>query len=109
MTQVASTTQNFDIPDCDENARSTTFYPTGTTGNPKGVSPQTCMSLTLTEFFSEMCRLLRRHVLNASTLSIWMYAHGRKIDGSWNDPHSAVSTRRMIDFLIEGPKRDKIS
>ena len=29
--------QNFDFPDFDENTRATTFYTTGTTGNPKGV------------------------------------------------------------------------
>ncbi|WP_027456291.1 AMP-binding protein [Dechloromonas agitata] len=30
----------FDFPDFDENAQATTFYTTGTTGNPKGVYPK---------------------------------------------------------------------
>jgi fatty-acyl-CoA synthase len=34
---LARSAQEFDFPDFDENARATTFYTTGTTGNPKGV------------------------------------------------------------------------
>src|SRR6266700_4649704 len=34
---LARSAQDFDFPDFDENARATTFYTTGTTGNPKGV------------------------------------------------------------------------
>ena len=34
---LAKSAQDFDFPDFDENARATTFYTTGTTGNPKGV------------------------------------------------------------------------
>src|SRR5437764_9215535 len=34
---LARSTQPFDFPDFDENTRATTFYTTGTTGNPKGV------------------------------------------------------------------------
>src|SRR5258706_6220595 len=35
---LASSAEDFDFPDFDENTRATTFYTTGTTGNPKGVS-----------------------------------------------------------------------
>jgi fatty-acyl-CoA synthase len=34
---LASSAEDFDFPDFDENTRATTFYTTGTTGNPKGV------------------------------------------------------------------------
>src|SRR6266566_758573 len=34
---LASRAEDFDFPDFDENTRATTFYTTGTTGNPKGV------------------------------------------------------------------------
>ena len=34
---LARSAQDFDFPDFDENTRATTFYTTGTTGNPKGV------------------------------------------------------------------------
>ena len=34
---LARGTEDFDFPDFDENTRATTFYTTGTTGNPKGV------------------------------------------------------------------------
>ena len=34
---LAKGTQDFDFPDFDENTRATTFYTTGTTGDPKGV------------------------------------------------------------------------
>src|SRR3989454_2195808 len=34
---LASRAEGFDFPDFDENTRATTFYTTGTTGNPKGV------------------------------------------------------------------------
>ncbi len=34
---LARSAHDFDFPDFDENARATTFYTTGTTGNPKGV------------------------------------------------------------------------
>ena len=34
---LARSAENFDFPDFDENTRATTFYTTGTTGNPKGV------------------------------------------------------------------------
>jgi fatty-acyl-CoA synthase len=34
---LARSTPDFDFPDFDENTRATTFYTTGTTGNPKGV------------------------------------------------------------------------
>src|SRR5438876_8247737 len=34
---LASGAEDFDFPDFDENTRATTFYTTGTTGNPKGV------------------------------------------------------------------------
>jgi fatty-acyl-CoA synthase len=34
---LARSAQDFDFPDFDEHARATTFYTTGTTGNPKGV------------------------------------------------------------------------
>src|SRR5436190_4988865 len=34
---LARSSEDFDFPDFDENARATTFYTTGTTGNPKGV------------------------------------------------------------------------
>ena len=34
---LAQSAQDFDFPDFDENTRATTFYTTGTTGNPKGV------------------------------------------------------------------------
>src|SRR5258708_6852417 len=34
---LASSAEVFDFPDFDENTRATTFYTTGTTGNPKGV------------------------------------------------------------------------
>jgi len=34
---LARSVQPFDFPDFDENTRATTFYTTGTTGNPKGV------------------------------------------------------------------------
>jgi fatty-acyl-CoA synthase len=34
---LARSAQEFDFPDFDENARATTFYTTGTTGDPKGV------------------------------------------------------------------------
>src|SRR3989440_3334188 len=34
---VAGSAEDFDFPDFDENTRATTFYTTGTTGNPKGV------------------------------------------------------------------------
>jgi fatty-acyl-CoA synthase len=34
---LARSAQDFDFPDFDENAHATTFYTTGTTGNPKGV------------------------------------------------------------------------
>ena len=34
---LAKSAQDFDFPDFDENTRATTFYTTGTTGNPKGV------------------------------------------------------------------------
>ncbi len=34
---LARNAQDFDFPDFDENTRATTFYTTGTTGNPKGV------------------------------------------------------------------------
>jgi fatty-acyl-CoA synthase len=34
---LAKSSQHFDFPDFDENTRATTFYTTGTTGNPKGV------------------------------------------------------------------------
>jgi fatty-acyl-CoA synthase len=34
---LASSAEGFDFPDFDENTRATTFYTTGTTGNPKGV------------------------------------------------------------------------
>ncbi len=34
---LASSAEDFEFPDFDENTRATTFYTTGTTGNPKGV------------------------------------------------------------------------
>jgi len=34
---LAKSAEDFDFPDFDENTRATTFYTTGTTGNPKGV------------------------------------------------------------------------
>lgn len=36
-TMIAAASTEYDFPDFDENAQATTFYTTGTTGNPKGV------------------------------------------------------------------------
>ena len=108
--------ENFDFPDFDENAQATTFYTTGTTGDPKGV------------YFSH--RQLVLHTLAVSVATAGLTAPGRFQSGdvympitpmfhvhAWGFPYVATLLgakqvypgRFVPERILELIKREKVT
>ncbi len=108
--------ENFDFPDFDENAQATTFYTTGTTGDPKGV------------YFSH--RQLVLHTLAVSVATSGLTAPGRFQSGdvympitpmfhvhAWGFPYVATLLgakqvypgRFMPERILDLIKREKVT
>ena len=61
---VAAASANYDLPDFDENAQAPTFYTTGTTGEPKGVSHTSNTMLSNLVPFAERLHLSEGDVIH---------------------------------------------